>query len=37
MVFLKFIKSFNTINTYLVVSVFFLIALLIYFYQINPT
>lgn len=32
---LKFIKSFHTINTYLVLAVILLLVLVIYFYQIN--
>ncbi|WP_373869081.1 hypothetical protein [Acinetobacter seifertii] len=33
----KFINSFNTVNTYLMLSSMLLILLVIYFYVINPT
>ncbi|WP_445660723.1 hypothetical protein [Acinetobacter sp. F16] len=33
---IKFIKSFNTVNTYLLFSVFILAFLVVYFYVINP-
>ncbi|WP_353141227.1 hypothetical protein [Acinetobacter pragensis] len=33
---LKFIKSFNTVGTYLVVAITLLLFLIIYFYFINP-
>ena len=33
---LKFIKSFHTVNTYLALSVFLLVTLIVYFYHINP-
>ena len=32
----KFIKSFNTVNTYLLLSIFILAAIVVYFYFINP-
>jgi hypothetical protein len=34
---LKFIKSFHTVNTYLMAAIFLLITMIIYFYHINPT
>ncbi|WP_262446046.1 hypothetical protein [Acinetobacter sp. WU_MDCI_Abxe161] len=34
---LKFIKSFNTLNTYLFISTSTLLLIIIYFYIINPT
>ncbi|EKU66344.1 putative membrane protein [Acinetobacter sp. 1295259] len=33
----KFLKSFNTVNTYLLLSCILLIILVLYFYVINPT
>ncbi|MFK8935597.1 MAG: hypothetical protein ACKO7M_08555 [Acinetobacter junii] len=33
---LKFIKSFNTVNTYLTLAIFLLCTLVIYFYHLNP-
>ncbi|MGE8539934.1 hypothetical protein [Acinetobacter sp. ANC 3813] len=33
---LKFIKSFNTVGTYLALSIVLLVFLLTYFYVINP-
>ena len=33
---MKFIKSFNTVNTYLIVSLFLLVFIVVYFYFINP-
>ncbi|EXB67802.1 putative membrane protein [Acinetobacter baumannii 1571545] len=33
----KFLKSFNTVNTYLMLSTMLLILLVLYFYVINPT
>lgn len=33
---LKFIKSFHTVNTYLALTVFLLVTLIVYFYHINP-
>ncbi|MFY5897175.1 hypothetical protein [Acinetobacter pittii] len=34
---LKFIKSFNTVNTYLSLASILLIIIVLYFYVINPT
>ncbi|WP_416378395.1 hypothetical protein [Acinetobacter pittii] len=34
---LKFIKSFNTVNTYLSLASILLIIMVLYFYVINPT
>ncbi|AUM25816.1 MULTISPECIES: hypothetical protein [Acinetobacter] len=34
---LKFIKSFNTVNTYLSLASILLLTTVIYFYVINPT
>ncbi|ERP95199.1 hypothetical protein Q674_07090 [Acinetobacter sp. COS3] len=34
---LKFIKSFNTVNTYLGLAVLLLVTLIVYFYHINPS
>ncbi|EPK9980468.1 hypothetical protein P5764_003652 [Acinetobacter baumannii] len=34
---LKFIKSFNTVNTYLLLACILLLTIVIYFYVINPT
>ncbi|PPC07855.1 MULTISPECIES: hypothetical protein [Acinetobacter calcoaceticus/baumannii complex] len=34
---LKFIKSFNTVNTYLLLASILLLTTVIYFYVINPT
>lgn len=36
MALLKFIKSFHTLNTYLVLASILFIVLLVYFYQVNP-
>ncbi|WP_018572548.1 MULTISPECIES: hypothetical protein [Acinetobacter] len=33
---LKFIRSFNTVGTYLVLAILLLAFLIIYFYLINP-
>ncbi|MFV5639312.1 hypothetical protein [Acinetobacter oleivorans] len=33
----KFLRSFNTIGTYLIVSTFILFLMIIYFYIINPS
>ncbi|WP_081407574.1 hypothetical protein [Acinetobacter sp. Leaf130] len=33
---LKFIKSFNTVNTYLSLASIFLIIIVLYFYVVNP-
>ncbi|SCC73348.1 hypothetical protein GA0116959_1202 [Acinetobacter albensis] len=33
---IKFIKSFNTVNTYLFMAIITLIVLVIHFYFINP-
>jgi len=33
----KFIKSFNTVNTYLMLSSILLLLLVLYFYVISPT
>ena len=32
----NFVKSFNTINTYLVAAIFLLLVVLVYFNVINP-
>ncbi|MGK8803948.1 hypothetical protein [Acinetobacter seifertii] len=34
---LKFIKSFNTVNTYLSLASILLIIIVIYFYVVNPS
>ncbi|WP_416659774.1 hypothetical protein [Acinetobacter calcoaceticus] len=34
--FLKFLKSFNTVDTYLILASLLLVSLIIYFYYINP-
>ncbi|MEG0341149.1 MAG: hypothetical protein RR633_03140 [Acinetobacter sp.] len=34
---LKFIKSFNTVNSYLIVSFLALITLVVYLFVLNPT
>ncbi|MEN8405379.1 MULTISPECIES: hypothetical protein [Acinetobacter] len=33
---LKFIKSFNTVNTYLLLASLLLIIIVLYFYVVNP-
>ncbi|WP_082188505.1 hypothetical protein [Acinetobacter pittii] len=33
---LKFIKSFNTVNTYLLLASILLIIIILYFYVVNP-
>ncbi|WP_227555980.1 hypothetical protein [Acinetobacter oleivorans] len=33
----KFLRSFNTIGTYLIISTFILFLMIIYFYIINPS
>ncbi|WP_227549242.1 hypothetical protein [Acinetobacter calcoaceticus] len=33
----KFLRSFNTVGTYLSISTFILVVLIIYFYILNPT
>ncbi|EHU1441357.1 hypothetical protein A1Z85_RS11165 [Acinetobacter baumannii] len=33
---LKFLKSFNTVDTYLILASLLLVSLIIYFYYINP-
>ncbi|MCG6036652.1 hypothetical protein ACNPMZ_10210 [Acinetobacter pittii] len=33
---LKFIKSFNTVNTYLLLASILLIIIVLYFYVVNP-
>ncbi|MEB3865825.1 hypothetical protein MSG66_17640 [Acinetobacter sp. IK31] len=32
----KFLRSFNTVGTYLALSTFILVVLIIYFYILNP-
>ncbi|WP_227574826.1 hypothetical protein [Acinetobacter calcoaceticus] len=32
----KFLRSFNTVGTYLSISTFILVVLIIYFYILNP-
>ncbi|WP_438819956.1 hypothetical protein [Acinetobacter bouvetii] len=32
----KFVKSFNTVNTYLIISLLLLAFIVVYFYVINP-
>ncbi|WP_240490098.1 hypothetical protein [Acinetobacter calcoaceticus] len=34
---LKFLRSFNTVGTYLSISTFILVVLIIYFYILNPS
>nr|WP_228256316.1 hypothetical protein [Acinetobacter wuhouensis] len=34
---LNFLRSFNTLNTYLILSVFVLIAIISFFYFVSPT
>ncbi|MDD9319996.1 hypothetical protein M0O54_07635 [Acinetobacter lactucae] len=34
--FLKFLRSFNTLNTYLIFSFILLMGLIVYFYYIEP-
>lgn len=33
---LKFLKSFNTVDTYLILAILILVSEIIYFYYINP-
>ncbi|MDS7929128.1 hypothetical protein RMB03_06100 [Acinetobacter sp. V91_7] len=33
----KFLRSFNTVGTYLALSTFILLVMIIYFYIINPS
>ncbi len=33
---LKFLKSFNTVDTYLIFAILLLVSEIIYFYYINP-
>ncbi|WP_335977649.1 hypothetical protein [Acinetobacter calcoaceticus] len=33
----KFLRSFNTVGTYLSISTFILVVMIIYFYILNPT